>query len=53
VTNGQTLRLPFLLPAICASLIRAYAKVFQQGKAPKTVQPSTARRLNAAGAVLR
>jgi hypothetical protein len=33
--------------------IRTYAKVFQQGKVPKTVHSSTARRFNAAGAVLR
>jgi len=33
--------------------VGAYAKVFQQGKAPKTVHASTARRLNVVGAVLR
>jgi len=36
-----------------ALILWAYAKLFQQGKVPKTVHLSTARRLNAAGAVLR
>jgi len=31
----------------------AYAKVFQLGKVPKTVHLGTARRFNAAGAILR
>jgi len=34
-------------------ILRTYAKVFQQGKAPKTVHLSTAKCFNTAGAVLR
>jgi len=40
-------------PVVVIWVFRAYAKVFQQGNGADDSTPSTARRLNAVGVVLR